>query len=306
MPYSILRVIRILSIAWVSLNSHCLSAQEQTFRVEVDLVRILASVKDRNGAVIGGLTQEDFKVFDNGVLQELRLFERRTEQPLSVALLIDISGSTGRELKYELTSVRAFLKSLFREGNESDAVSLFTFNSEVQRHTRYSRRLSTFETAMRELKAEGGTSLYDALFLAAEDLGTREGRHIIVLVTDGGDTTSAKRYHDALRAVQNADAVLYPILVMPIMSDAGRNIGGENALTTLAASTGGRVFAPSVGAQLDSAFSAILRDLRTQYLLGYYPRNVPSTTDPFHRVEVRCGNPDLIVTTRSGYFADRR
>src|SRR5687768_601757 len=113
MAHLICHVLRMVCIAVLSLTGECQSAQEQTFRIDVDLVRILASVKDKTGVVIGGLSKEEFKVFYNGVLQELRLFERRTEQPLSVALLIDISGSTGRELRYELTSVRTFLKSLF-------------------------------------------------------------------------------------------------------------------------------------------------------------------------------------------------
>ena len=117
----------------------------------------------------------------------------------------------------------------------------------------------------------------------------------MVIVTDGGDTTSNKNFHDALEAAQMADAVIYPMLVMPITNDAGRNIGGENALTTMAAGTGGRVFAPSVGPELDHAFAEILKDLRTQYLLGFYPKDVPPTKNRFHKIEVRVRRPDLRV-----------
>ena len=99
---------------------------------------------------------------------------------------------------------------------------------------------------MKQLKSEGGTSLYDAIFLASRELEFRDGRHVMVLVTDGGDTTSNKNYHQALEAAQLADTVMYPVLVVPITNDAGRNIGGENALTTLAAGTGGKVFTPSL------------------------------------------------------------
>ena len=126
---------------------------------------------------------------------------------------------------------------------------------------------------MKQLKSEGGTSLYDAIYVASGDLELREGRHVIVLVTDGGDTTSAKSYHDALQSAQLADTVLYPVVVIPITNEAGRNTGGENALTTLAAGTGGRVFTPGLGSELDIAFDDILRELRTQYLIGYYPEN---------------------------------
>jgi Ca-activated chloride channel family protein len=126
----------------------------------------------------------------------------------------------------------------------------------------------------------------------------------MIVVTDGGDTTSAKDFHAALEAAQMADAVIYPILVMPITNDAGRNIGGENALATMAAGTGGRVFAPSIGADLDAAFAEIIRELRTQYLLGFYPRDVPVTANRFHKLEVRVRRQGLRVSARNGYYGD--
>jgi Ca-activated chloride channel family protein len=168
----------------------------------------------------------------------------------------------------------------------------------------FTRRLDRLERELKKLKNEGGTSLYDAIYLASGNLESRDGRHVIVVVTDGGDTTSARTYHQALQAAQMADAVLYPILVVPITNDPGRNVGGENALTSLAAGTGGRVFAPSVGEALDTAFTDILRELRTQYLLAYYPRNVPPAKDRFHRLTVKVRRPDLQVLARSGYYGD--
>jgi Ca-activated chloride channel family protein len=126
----------------------------------------------------------------------------------------------------------------------------------------------------------------------------------MIIVTDGGDTTSSKDFHAALQAAQLADAVIYPVLVVPITNDAGRNIGGENALTTLAAGTGGRVFLPSVGAELDRAFTDIIQDLRTQYLLAYYPRDVPLTKNRFHQLKVRVSRPDLQVSARNGYYGE--
>jgi Ca-activated chloride channel homolog len=126
-----------------------------------------------------------------------------------------------------------------------------------------------------------------------------------VVVTDGGDTTSNKKYRDALEAAHLADAVVYPVLVVPITNDAGRNIGGEHALDTIAEGTGGRVFTPAVGAELDAAFTQILRDLRTQYLVGYYPRNLPADTARFHTVRVEMDRKDLRASTRSGYYGDQ-
>jgi Ca-activated chloride channel family protein len=126
----------------------------------------------------------------------------------------------------------------------------------------------------------------------------------MVIVTDGGDTTSTKDFHQALEAAQRADTVIYPIVVIPIASDAGRNVGGENALTTMSAGTGGRVFRPSAAAELDRAFADILRDLRTQYMIGFYPKDVPPTKDRFHTLKVTTQGRNLRVITRNGYYGD--
>ena len=206
-------------------------AQEHVFRVDVQLVRLLATVNDRNGQPVGGLEKGDFEIFDNGVKQEIALFERHTAQPLSVAILLDISGSTAGEMKYQTDAVTRFVKALFGEGNPDDSAALYTFNWEITRAVDYTRNAGRFADRMKRLKAEAGTSLYDAILLASEDIADRPGRHVLVVVTDGGDTVSASNYQRAMRAAHSADAVLYPILTIPIKSEAGRNVGGENALT---------------------------------------------------------------------------
>jgi Ca-activated chloride channel family protein len=284
--------------------NHAASGQETVIRVDVNLVRILATVKDSNGALVGSLQKDDFRITDNGVPQEIAVFERQTEQPLRVALLIDESGSTAKDLKYELESIRRFLKALLREGNPRDSVAIYSFNYAVRKHNHFTRNLQTMERSLKALNPEAGTSLYDAIFLASEELESRDGRKVIVVVTDGGDTTSVKDFHTALESAQMADAVIYSILVMPITNDAGRNIGGENALTTLGQRTGGRVFAPSVGAALDKAFTDVLQELRTQYLLGFYPRNVPPTKNRFHQLSITINRPDLRVSARNGYYGE--
>ena len=278
--------------------------QENVFRVDVKLVRILATVKNSAGELVGSLQKGDFEVRDNDVQQEIALFERHTEQPLSIALLFDTSGSTGIEIKYEVESVQRFLRALFKEGNPGDRLALYTFSDETVQQTNYTRRAADVESALRGIRTQGGTSLYDALFFASHSLTDREGRHVIVVVTDGADTTSGKTFHQALEAAQRADTVIYSILVVPIKNEAGRQIGGEHALATMAARTGGRVFAPSSGEELDEAFGEILRDLRTQYLIGFYSRGVPPSKDPFHRLEVQVKKPDLRVLARSGYYEE--
>jgi Ca-activated chloride channel homolog len=277
---------------------------QSTFKVDVKLVRLLVTVKDSKGTLMGSLEKPDFAVYDSGVKQEVAVFEHHTALPLSVALLIDTSGSTATNLRYETTSLEKFLRALLREGNPDDSVALYAFNDEVIRLNSFTRREERLNESLRTLKARAGTSLYDAIHLASRELNGREGRHVIVAVTDGGDTTSVKKYADAFESAQNVDAILYPILVVPITNDAGRNLGGERALDSLASGTGGRVFQPMGASELDEAFTQILRDLRTQYLVGYYPRNVPPDAPRFHPVRVELSRKDLRATTRTGYYGD--
>jgi len=280
-------------------------AQEPVFKVDVRLVRLLATVKNVAGELIGTLEARDFVITDNGVKQDIAVFEHQTTQPLSITLLIDTSGSTGKDLRYETLSVQKFLEALIRQGNPDDAASLYAFNDQVTLLNSFTRRLGSLEERLRGLKPEAGTSLYDALFLATPALRDREGRHVIVAVTDGGDTTSSKKFKDALDAAQRADAIFYPVVVVPISNPAGRNTGGEHALETLAASTGGRAFYPTVGAQLDRAFSEILQDLRTQYMIGYYPARVTTGDGSYHTIRIQLpSRPELRISTRTGYYGE--
>jgi len=279
-------------------------AAQSTFRHDVTLVRLLVGVKNQAGQLIGSLGKEEFEVLDCGVKQEIAVFEHQTTLPLSVAVLVDASGSTLKDIRYETTSIGKFFKALLKEGNARDMAALYSFNYEVTQMHVFTCDLNHLVAQLAKIKPTAGTSLYDAVHFAGHDLQGRDGRHVMVIVSDGGDTTSHWKYHDALEAAQKADAVIYPIIVVPIANDAGRNIGGEHTLRQFASNTGGRVFFPSDAAGLDKAFAEILLDLRTQYLLGYYPRNLPKDAKVFHEVKVSVKRPDLQVSTRSGYYSD--
>jgi len=273
-----------------------------TFSVGVNLVHILATVRNQDGAVITNLNRADFQLTDDGVTQNIAVFERNTSLPLSVAVLIDTSASTRVDIHYEEESVLKFIPALLNAGNSSDAFALYSFNWRTNLEADFSRSQRRAEHALRSLKGEGGTSLYDAIYLASDNLAGREGRHVIVVVTDGNDTTSYKRFGDALKAAQRAEIVLYPIVAVPIENDAGREVGGEHALAALAAATGGRIFYPAGFAQLNEAFIDIIKELRTQYLLGFYPTGVTQTPGAFHPVTVTVKKQDLKVMSRSGYY----
>jgi Ca-activated chloride channel homolog len=291
-------------LIWLGLPPGAAAQQDPVFRSDVSLVRLLVTVKDAAGGLVTDVNRDDFTVYDNGVKQAISVFERRTEQPLSVSLLIDTSGSTGIELHHEVDSVLHFATALFREGNPDDAAALYSFDTDVTLHCSFTRRIARLEHELQGLQSGAGTSMYDAVWLAARDFEYREGRHIMVIVTDGGDTTSAKDFNAALEAAQRAEASVYPVVVIPIPNPVGRNIGGEHALTTIAQRTGGRIFLPATGADLDGAFTELVHELRTQYLVGYYPKNIPPSDNRFHTTSVRLSRPGLRAFTRTGYYGN--
>ncbi|HTS78507.1 MAG TPA: VWA domain-containing protein [Bryobacteraceae bacterium] len=279
------------------------NAQPQpSFSVDVRLVRLLVNVKNASGDLVGSLEKDQFSVYDCNVPQEIRVFERYTTKPLSIAVLVDSSGSTRIDWPVEVRAIGKFLKALFGEGNERDAAALYTFNYDVVQRD-FSRNARRMENYLRLIKPEGGTSLYDAIHFAGMDLTHRDGRRVIVVVSDGGNTTSSRTFQEALESAQRADAVMYPVVIVPIENDAGRNTGGEHALQTLARSTGGR-WLPATLPELDRAFSEILRDLRAQYMIGYYPHGLPSNAPAFHPVRVDLKRADLRAQTRTGYYGD--
>jgi Ca-activated chloride channel family protein len=291
--------VRYVSIFFLTL---ALAAQS-TFTVHVKLVRLLVSVKNQAGEVVGTLGQDEFEVLDCGVKQQIAVFDHQTALPLSVSVLIDASGSTLKDVRYETGSIGKFFKALIKEGNPSDKAALYSFNYDVHLLHAFTRDLNKLVDQLGRIKPTAGTSLYDAVHFAGHELQGREGRHVMVIVSDGGDTTSYYKYHDALEAAQKADAVVYGIIVVPIKNDAGRNLGGEHTLVQFGQNTGGRVFYPTF-ADLDKAFAEILLDLRTQYMIGYYPKDLPKDAKSFHPVSVSVKRPDLRPSTRSGYYSD--
>jgi Ca-activated chloride channel family protein len=286
-----------------------LSAQEEppTFRVDVSLVNVLVTVKDAQGAPLGDLERDDFTILDGGAPRPVMVFERRTDRPLSVALMIDASLSTAVELEQERISARTFVQNLLRQGSHPrDRVAVLKFSAYVDLLADFTRSIRSLSRALRSVRAESGTSMYDAILLASEELAGREGRRVMIIITDGGDTTSNTTFQRALRATHAIDAVIYGMIVMPIKSDAGRNTGGENALKALAANTGGATFVQLGAENLDDAFDQILRNLRTQYLLGYYPPELPETLETFRSIEVQVNRSNVTVLARKGYFLPER
>lgn len=274
---------------------------EATFKSTVKLVPLTINVKDANGELVGSLEKSDFTVYDCGVKQEIVNFEQQSKLPLMISVLIDTSASTLIDIRYETTSIQKFFKALLGSGNPKDMAAVFSFNQDVTVLRSFTRNAGQLNGSLRGLVSVGSTALYDAIVFASREVSDRDGRHVIVIVTDGGNTSSHFKFQDAIREAHLANAVIYPIVVVPISNDAGRNIGGENTLMQIAKDTGGRTFYPSVS-QLDQTFADILKDLRRSYVLGYYPRGIPADAPAFHPVRVELSRPELRPTLRAGYY----
>ena len=196
--------------------------------------------------------------------------------------MLDTSLSTAKELDFERESAKRFVRNLLGPGSHrSDQVGVFQFSVYVELLTGFTASTKRLDKALNRIQADSGTSMYDGILLAAGQLRRRPGRKVMIIITDGGDTTSNVPYRKALQEAHAVDAVIYGIIVMPITADAGRNVGGENALKALATSTGGTTFVQHAGTDLDRAFNEILRNLRTQYLIAYYPPEGLTATENF-------------------------
>ena len=279
---------------------------DTVFTAEVSLITLVTTVKDRDGAPVGDLQQDDFTILEEGEPKEIAIFKRRTNSQLSVVLMLDASLSAAIELPYQRQSAANFLRRLLgRQSGPLDAAAIFSFSSDVEELQPFTGEYLELYKSLGRVRAQNGTSVYDAVLLASAELDGRNGRRVIVLITDGGDTTSQVRFADALRAAHRAEVAIYPLIVLPIQSDAGRNRGGEHALITLARNTGGEAFVQYGTANLASAFAEILRHLRTQYTLGFYAGDSAEGALPtFRNVEVRVDREGATVLARSGYFVE--
>ena len=276
---------------------------DPVFTTDVSLVNLLVTVRDESGGPMGDLTREDFQILDRGEPQDIAVFERRTNRPLSVVMLVDASLSTAIELQFERDSAARFAKNLLGEGSQpGDRIAVMKFSEGVELLADFSRSGENVRRAMNRVKPESGTSMYDAVVLGAEELERREGRRVLVIITDGGETTSYSSFLDAVKSAHAADAVIYGLIVTPIKSDAGRNTGGENALKMFAANTGGKSFFGSEEAELDQAFDEIIQNLRMQYMLGYYPPEHDDPRSQFRDVKVNVTAPGAQIYSRNGYY----
>jgi Ca-activated chloride channel homolog len=286
----------------ISPTSDAAQNSDATIKVDVKLVNVFVTVTDDHGAPVGGLTKENFKLLEDGAAQTISVFDKESALPLSIVMDIDTSLSTRKDLPLELTSARRFAHAILRP---VDALSLYEFSETVDEVVPFTADLKTIDHGIDHVRYGAATALYDAIYLSSQAVDRRPGRKVMVVITDGGDTVSRVDYKEAVRAAQEAEAIVYSIIIVPIEASAGRDLGGEHALIQISEDTGGKYFYATSLGELDEAFRKISDELRTQYLLAYYPSRHSSDSN-FRQIQVKVtgapGSSALVVHHRTGYY----
>ncbi|MGO8984178.1 MAG: VWA domain-containing protein [Terriglobales bacterium] len=289
-------------LAGISICNHLpLMAEEPetTLKVDVKLVNVFVTVTDVRGAPVTNLTKDNFVLKEDGKEQKIAIFSKESALPLSIVLAVDTSLSTRKDLPLELVSARKFAHAMVRP---QDGLAVFKFSEEVSQMVPFTSDLKKIDAGIEKGRNGSATALYDAIFLGSQALSHRQGRKVMVVITDGGDTMSQVSYKEALRAAQESEAIIYSIIDVPIEASAGRDTGGEHALIQISADTGGKYYYATSLGQLDEAFQKISDELRTQYLLAYYPSQHYSESE-FRQLKVDLANPPAGGPFQSHYRA---
>jgi Ca-activated chloride channel family protein len=278
--------------------------QVPQFRTGVDLVNLGVTVTDRKGGLVTGLQAGDFEVYEDGLKQTISYFAAggaRTldASPIHLGVLLDVSESMGDDIRFTRTAAIKFLNTL------TDAVdfTVVDFDTEV-RAARYSQNeFARLVERIRQQKATGMTALYDAIGLYLDGAAGQDGRKVMLLYTDGGDTQSSIRFSELLDLLKASDATVYAIGALEHQSGAARE-RARSILQTIAATTGGQAFFPNSVKELDRMYEKVVAEVRAQYTIGYVSTN-DRTDGAWRKVEIKPtakDRRDMTVRARRGYF----
>jgi VWFA-related protein len=305
----------------VGLSALLLAQDDSTLKVEVSLVNILFNVRDKKSGLVGNLNKDDFKVFEDGKEQEVKFFNRETDLPLTIGLLIDVSASQTNLIDIEKNAAYQFFGSVLRK---QDLAFLISFGEESELLQDYTNSAKLLRAGLDGLHVSSGvggfgpgpvptisqprgTVLYDAVYVASADqLKGQVGRKVLVLITDGEDEGSKYKISQAIEAAQKADAIIYGFYYVdrPFYMSRGMVFqgGSDSALRQMSEDTGGHVFHVDRKMSLQQAFDELQNEMRSQYAIGYTPTNAVRD-GTFRKVEVRTTNHDWKVQARKGYYA---
>jgi VWFA-related protein len=272
--------------------------------VEVPRVPLLFTVTDRRGRFVTDLNQTDFRILDNKKPQQILAFNRESNLPLRIGILLDTSNSVRDRLRFEQEAAIEFIKGVLHE--ENDKAFLVSFDTAAELVVDFTHDLERLSKGVRSLRAGGGTALYDAVYFACrdklpEDSPPEQFRRALVILSDGDDNQSRVSREQALEMCHRAEAVIFTIST----NRSGIQMDGDKVLQRYSEETGGLALRPFRAEDLGQSFENIANELRHQYFLLYAPS--PFVADGrFHEVEIKTTAKDVRVRARKGYYAPAR
>jgi Ca-activated chloride channel family protein len=285
--------------------AHSSAQQVPVFRTGVDLVNLGVTVVDRKGNLVAGLRADDFEVFEDGQKQQVRYFAAGDAQgqagvEMHLGLLLDVSESMGEDIRFTRTAAIKFLNTLV----DAVDITVVDFDTEV-RAARYGQNeVARLIERIRRQKATGMTALYDAIGVYLDGASGQDGRKIMLLYTDGGDTGSSIRLAELFDLLKASDVTIYTIGELDHQSSSARE-RARSILRSISETTGGQAFFPSSVKELDQMYEKVLAEIRAQYTVGYLSTN-DRTDGAWRKVELRLAKKDsrdLRIRSRKGYFA---
>jgi Ca-activated chloride channel family protein len=296
------RLLLFLLTASVSIGVTRIAAQTPTFRTGIDLATFGVTVVDRKGEYLTDLNAENFEIVEDGQKQTLKYFARGTDlesgPEMHVGLLFDTSGSMTEDIKLSRSAAVKFLNTL----SEAKDMTLVDFDTEV-RVAKYGQRdFPRMVERIRGRTPDGNTALYDAMGVYLDGASEDDGRKILVVYTDGGDTQSTISFGDLMTLLRASDATVYPV---GFLEHSRGHIEERAHLMQIAEATGGQAFFPTTMKDIEAAYDKVVAQIRAQYSLAYTSTNTKQD-GAWRKVEIKVSRPDLKGTkilARRGYFA---
>jgi VWFA-related protein len=277
--------------------------EPQTLSVNVELVNVLFTVSDKSGKFITNLPKDDFKVFEDEQQQKISNFSNETNLPLSVALLFDTSASIQGRLQFEQDAAGEFFQTTLRRGK--DKALVITFDRSVALAQDYTDDTELLIKAIGKVHAGGNTAMFDAAYEAmTKKLAGQEGRHVIIVISDGDDNLSEKTLDETIEMAQKTDTVIYAVGTSSPELFGSTKERGNKYLKRLVDETGGKLFLPTKADDLTKSFLEISEELRSQYTLGYRSSN-NKHDGAYRKIRITASNKQFKVRAREGYYAPR-
>ena len=313
--HPVLSVTLALAIAGVVYSQAPSGGPAQQGRAQIDVnvlqVPLMVSVTDNKGKLMTSLTKEDFKIYEDDKLQTIRSFNRDADLPLSIALLVDGSGSIIQQLKFERAAATEFFFNTIKR--RKDRAIVIGFDSTVsvlsdETTDGFSDEPELLSNAVAKIKAGGGTAVYDSVYLAVQKkLALEKGdrRRLVIIITDGDDTASRLSLTEAIEMAQRNDIAIYAISTNRTSDTKSREkVNGDDILQKMVDSTGGKAYYPLKLDDLAGDFQKIGDELRSQYIISYNPIN-QSLDGTYRKVRVETADKKYKVRTRPGYWATK-